>query len=99
MISMTHGATKGHTDAWDLGCTLWPYWYPKAVLSVSEAMVSSELGMLLTAMSGSVGLQQPRSVLMSVVPDTTEGNADARDLDCHLWPCWYLRALLPWRPG
>ena len=51
------------------------------------ATVSSGSGPLLMTLSGFVTLQQSRPVLMFVVPDTIKGNADARGLGDHLWPC------------
>lgn len=40
-------------------------------------MVTSRPGLLLVTMSGSVVLQQPGSVLLSIAPDTMEGQVDA----------------------
>lgn len=45
-------------------------------------------------MSGYVAILQLGKILISVAYDTTEGYADAKELDCHLRPCWYLRATL-----
>lgn len=45
-------------------------------------------------MSRSVTLQQPGSVLMSMVSVITEDHADEWSLVKHLSPCWYQRAVL-----
>lgn len=31
LMSMVHGDTKGHTDAWGLAHNLWPYWCLRAI--------------------------------------------------------------------
>lgn len=49
-------------------------------------------------MSGSLTLQQPGSVLMSMVSVTTEDHADDWSLVRHLSPCWYQRTLLTLGP-
>ena len=67
--------------------------WPKLLPNV---MVTSGAELQLRAMSGSMALLQPVSVLMSTASDTIKGHADVRDLDCHLGPCWYPRAMLIW---
>lgn len=49
-------------------------------------MVLSGLELLLRVMSESMFLHQPGSELMSMVPVTTEGHADAQVLVSHLRP-------------
>lgn len=52
------------------------YEWPELILSV---MVTSRSELQLRAMSGSMDLQQPRSVLMSDAPVTIEDRVDNRD--------------------
>lgn len=52
----------------------------------SGAMVMFVSGLLTRAMSGSVALPQPQSLLMSMSPLTTEGHATAQGLGCHPGP-------------
>lgn len=44
-------------------------------------------GLLPRAVSGSVALPEPRSVLISMAPGTLEGRADPGGLGCHMGPC------------
>lgn len=32
LMSMAHGAIKGHADDWGLGNKMWPCWCPRAML-------------------------------------------------------------------
>ncbi|KAL6049539.1 hypothetical protein STEG23_021078, partial [Scotinomys teguina] len=63
--------------------------HPKAIMVSSGraahgTMISSGLGLLQKAMSGSVALAQPGSMWISVVPDTSsKANADAKVLRYH----------------
>lgn len=88
-------------EAWGLDCYLWPAWCLKAVKQVGtmlcclpKTMLTSEPWLCHRAMSVSVVLWQPRSVLVSVAPDTTKGHVNAMDLGSHLRLYWCLRALL-----
>ena len=98
---------KGYANAKGLGLHLGPCWCLRVTLPIESyqsewcvlppgAMVLSISGLLPRAMSGSVAPSKPGSELMSVAPDTIEGLADIRGLDCHLGPCWGLRGTLPW---
>lgn len=59
-----------------------------------EAIVMPVSVLPLRAMSGSVVLLQPESVLMTMAHATTKGHVGVRGLLCSLWPCWCSRALL-----
>lgn len=86
LISTVHIVTKSHMDNWDLGCQRGPCRCLRAVLLPRphrsekptlppRAMVSSGPGLL--------ALPQMRSVLISVVPVTTE---DSEDGAAQSWP-------------
>ena len=51
-------------------------------------MLSSGPGLLPSAMSGSMTLLQPGSVLMSMAPVTIGDHVDARGLGSHMGPYW-----------
>lgn len=53
--------------------------------ATKEATMSLERGLLPMAMSESVALPQTRSLLISMIPDTTKSNVDARarGSQCH----------------
>lgn len=96
-MSLAHDATRSHVDGQDLGHNLLPYRYLRAMLLLgpgrsgwpvlsSVAMVLSKQVLLPRALSGYMALPQPRSVLMSLAPETVEDCADAQDLGHNLWP-------------
>lgn len=100
LLSMVTVATKDHIDARGrLGHNLWPWWYLRAVqppgtcwserpvLSPRVIVLSCGPGLLLSATSGSVDLQQPGSELISMTPFTIQGHADGQGLVCRLKLC------------
>ena len=83
LISMAHVATKGHKDAQNLNHHLWQDWYLRAVCCHSHTDLSSCTaiqghGVIWAgaAAKGHVWVLGPASVLMSVVPVTTEDSED-----------------------
>lgn len=58
-----------------------------------RARVMSRPGLLPRALSGSMVLLQPGSVLMPMTHAATKGHKDAQGLGCHLWPCGCLRTV------
>ena len=61
-------------------------------------MTVSGPGLLLGAFSGSMALQQLRSVLMFIALVTNEGYAEDQGLVKHQSPCWYLWVTVPLGP-
>lgn len=62
-------------------------------------MVTSGSGLQLRAVSGSVALLQPQSVLMLVTPVAVEGHVDSRGLGLYLGSCWCPEPTLPLGPS
>ena len=92
--SVVHITAKGCVNTWDLGLRLMPCWSLRNMLQLKPyrsewlalpqvAMVTSQARLLLRTMSGSMTLLQLGSALMSVVPDSIEGCANARGLIHH----------------
>lgn len=50
--------------------------------------------LLPSTISESMVLLQPESVLLFMPCVANKGHTDTYDLGLHLWPCWYLRAVL-----
>lgn len=94
--SMPHVAEK--PGVWTATCGqfgVWERWNKRETLCcLPKTMLTSEPWLWHRAMSVSIVLLQPRSVLVSVAPDTTKGHVNVVDLGSHLRLCWCLRALL-----
>lgn len=73
-------------------------WADVGGLLLPGTRVASGPGLLPRAVSESVILHQPESVLTVMVHLVTKATGMPRGLSCYLWPFWCLRVMLPLGP-